>query len=407
MKVKEKVKGLNYKFNFVVEKGDFDKKYEEQLQKIMPSVKIKGFREGKVPSDVVRQKYDSEITSEALESLISSTITEYLKEKKLSPALRPNVKIEKFEKGKDVEFEVDFDVLPEIPDVDFSKIEVKKEVAPVTAKEIDASLLQIAESRSFLKPVEEDRAVKKGDVAVIDFEGFVDGVAFEGGKGANHPLEIGSGQFIPGFEDGLIGKKKGDEVDVKVTFPKEYHAAQLAGKKSVFKVKVNELKERIIPIINDEFAVELGRKDLADLKGYIEELLKGKNESEAGIKMQDQILEILDKKVKFDLPETLVNQELAYMKQQDKEKSEKELLEGAKQRVKLGLLIGNIGKKFGIEVSNLEVEAVVRMEAQRYPGQEQMVIDYYKKNPMALETIRGQLFEKRTFDEILKLVKVK
>ncbi len=406
MKMKEKIKNLNYKINFTIEAAEFDKHYNDELNKILPSVKIKGFREGHVPVDVVKQKYDQEIVSGALENAISSAITSYLKDKKLQPALRPAVKIDKFEKGKDIEFEADFDVLPEIADVDFSKIEIKKDVPEVSQKEIETSLLQIAESRAALKSIEEDRPVKKGDVAVIDFEGFVDDVAFDGGKGANHPLEIGSGQFIPGFEEGLIGKKKGENVDVKVTFPKEYHSKDLAGKKSVFKVKINEIKEKDVPIINDEFAVALGRKSVDDLKGYISELLKGKYESEANVKMQDQILETLDKKVKFELPESLVNQELQYVKQQNKDMAEKEAMSTASQRVKLGLLIGNIGKKAGVEVGDYEIENVIKSEALRYPGQEQMVIEYYNKNPMARETIRGQLFEKKTFDYIMTQIKV-
>jgi len=408
--MKEKIKGLKYNVSFSVDAKTLADNVTKELERIQPSVSLKGFRKGKVPLDVVRKNYEQNVMAETVDKTINETMTNYIKEKDIRPAMQPKVSVEKFVPNETLEFSAEFEILPIIPDVDFSKIELTKEIKEVDDKEVEDNLNQLAESRRQFEKIEEKRPLKKGDVAVIDYEGFKDGEPFAGGKAEKHFLELGSNQFIPGFEDALIGKELG-ETTIKVTFPKEYHAKELAGAPVEFKVNVREIRVKSAPTIDDELAKAMGRKDLADLKSYIKELLIGRNEQDARAKLADEALDELNKKVKIDLPECLLDQEIEHMKANSEDEKdapkEKDLKKQAEQRVKLGLVIGDLGRKEKIEITKEEVEMVIRSEAMRYPGQEAMVIEYYQKNPQAIQTIQGSLYEKKVMDKILEKVKIK
>ena len=275
--------------------------------------------------------------------------------------MAPNIKVTKFEDGKDVEFELSIELMPEIKIGDLSAIKLEKLMAEVPAEEVEKALDYIAKSRRETVKVEEDRETQKGDTVVIDFVGSIDGVEFKGGKGNNYPLELGSNSFIPGFEDQLIGKKAGDKVDVKVTFPDNYHAKDLAGKDSVFAVEIKELRANKPVEINDEFAKSLGEESLDKLKSSIAERIKGDYEAASKMKLKRQLLDNLDSEYKFEVPEGLVDAEYKSIVSQyeqakkynqldesEKSKSEDELMAEYKdiavRRVKLGLLLSEIGK---------------------------------------------------------------
>ena len=415
---KEKVKGIKYELSFEIPVDEFEKKLNEQLTEFAKTHKEKGFRPGHVPMEVIKQKYEGHFIGDVINSLINDTLSSYCKEHDITPATQPNVKVDSFVRNEPLKFSCDFEILPIIKDIDFSKITLEKKVAKATDKEINEAIENIAKSRFTTESISEARKIKSGDIAVIDFEGFDNGKAFEGGKGENYPLELGSNTFIPGFEDQIIGHSKGDEFDVNVSFPKDYGHATLAGKPVVFKIKLNDIKEKKIPAIDDAFAVELKRKDLADLKSYVKELLEQNYENSSKAQMKDELLDKLADE-KIELPESLVNQETEYMFHQFQhsssekldEKAEKkkkeELKKQAESRVKLGLILADIGKKEKVEISQNDVQQAIMGEAMKYPTQAGQIFEYYQKNPSATEAIRAGIFEDKVLDIMLSKVKTK
>ena len=271
MKVKEeKATGLSKKYTVTIASADFAAAVDKKLTKIAQDIKMPGFRAGKAPKSMIEQKYRPSVLGEVLDDMVRDAANEIITQNNLRPAATPDIKIEKFEDGKDIEFTMETEVLPEIKLGDFSKISLKKYTAKVPAEEIEKAIKYMAESRRNTAKVEADRASQKGDIVIIDFVGSIDGVEFNGGKGSNYPLELGSNSFIPGYEDQLISHKAGETVNVKTTFPKEYHAKDLAGKEALFVTTIKELREYVPTEINDEFAKAAGAKDLADLKLQIE-----------------------------------------------------------------------------------------------------------------------------------------
>ena len=258
MKITElKSTGLNKSYKVVMPKADFAKEVEAKLNQIAKGAKIQGFRAGKAPLAMIKKKYQSEVMSEALDDALRSGSNKVMAEKKLRPATQPNIKIVSFGEDKDLEFDMDVEILPEIKLGDFSKISLDKYTAEVPAEEVNKAVEYLAKARKQTVKVDGKKAAK-GDTVLIDFVGSVDGVEFKGGKGENYPLELGSGAFIPGFEDQLLNAEAGSKIDVKVKFPDNYHAKDLAGKNAVFAVSVKEVQEPKKVEINDELAKSLG-----------------------------------------------------------------------------------------------------------------------------------------------------
>ena len=414
MKVaKEKIKGLKYNLAFIVSSDDFEKGLESQMIEFAQNHKEKGFRKGHVPVDVIKSKYENHFINDVLNNVVNKSVNEYCVDKKITPIHNPKLTIDEFVRGKDIKFSVEFEVLPEIKDIDFSKITLTKKVAKATDKEVMDSLKNIAESRHTLKDVAEKRQTKNGDVVDINFVGFVDGVEFKGGKADNHMLELGSHSFIDNFEDQLLKHNVGDELEVNVKFPKDYGETSLAGKKALFKVKINAIKEKVVPEVNDDFAKELKKKDLADLKVYIKDLLEKNYETSAKNIMKNDLLEKLGSE-SIDVPEILVEQELDYMMYQFKnldeksqEKKRDELKKQAISRVKLGLILAEVGKREKLQITDADIQNAVMQEAMKYPTQAQQVFEYYTKNQNALETLRAGDFEDKVLDFILSKVTIK
>ena len=424
MKVsQEKSKGLTLKFKAVIEAADFEKEVSARVQKLAKETKLPGFRPGKAPAALINQKFRSAALGEALDSAVQKAVAEIVSGNKIKPATEPKVNIEKFEDGKDIEFSMEVETLPEIKLGDFSKIKLEKLTSDVPEEEIEKSIKYVAESRRDTEEVKEDRAAKKGDVVVIDFTGSIDGAEFEGGKGTSYPLELGSNAFIPGFEDQLIGAKKGDKKDVKVTFPKEYHAKDLAGKDATFAVEVKELRKLKKVEINDELAVSLGAKDLADLKQKISEHILADYENASKMKLKRALLDALDKEYKFDLPQSIVDAEYDGIVKQyehakehgeldsyEKSKNEKDLLkeykEIAARRVKLGLVLSEVGAQEKIQVTADDLNKAIMNEARKYPGQEKAVFDFYLKNKRAVEALKAPVMEEKIVDAILSKAQI-
>ena len=310
MKVTEtKSKGLNREYQAVIPAADFEKEIDAKLDTLAKTTKLPGFRPGKAPKAMLKQKYRASVLGEVLDEMLRQAADSIVKDNKLRPAVMPEINLKVFKDGQDIEFDVVVELLPEIKLGDFSKIELEKLTAEVPAEEVEKAIRYVAESRKENVKITEDRPTKKGDIAVIDFVGSVDGVEFNGGKGNAYPLELGSGSFIPGFEDQLIGKNAGDKVDVKVTFPKEYHAKDLAGKDAVFAVEIKEIREPKPVVIDDKFAVSLGEKDLDSLRAKVVERIKADYEIASKMKLKRALLDVLDKEYSFDVPQKLTDAE--------------------------------------------------------------------------------------------------
>ena len=419
----EKTKGLTFSCRAVIAADEFEKEVQNRVARMAKNAKLPGFRPGKAPASMLNQKYRGAALGEALDFLVQKSVSEIIREKNLRVAMEPEIKLGKFEDGKDIEFTLEVETLPEIKLGDFSKIKLEKQMAEVPAEEIEKSLEYVAQSRRETQTVTEDRASIKGDIAVIDFSGSIDGVEFKGGKGTDYPLELGSNSFIPGFEDQLIGKKKGDKVDVKVKFPEDYHAKDLAGKDAVFAVEVKELKVLKKTEINDAFAVSLGEKDLASLKQKVSDRIKEDYENASKMKLKRALLDALDKEYKIEVPEKLVNAEYDNIVKQyehakehneldeyEKSKSEKDLLKEykdiANRRVKLGLLLSEVGVVEKIQIAPDDINKAIMNEAKRYPGQEKAVFDYYLKNKQAVEALKAPVMEEKIVDHILSKVQI-
>lgn len=420
MNVKElKSEGLKKTFQVTIASADFENKVEKKINALAKTTKLPGFRPGKAPKTMLMQKFRPSVLGEALDDMINEAANEVLVSNKITPAMTPDIKMDKFEEGKDISFEMNLEVLPEIKFGDLSVVKLEKPVAEVPAEEVEKALTYLSQSRRNVVKVEDDRATVKGDTVVIDFVGSVDGVEFQGGKGDNYPLELGSGSFIPGFEDQLIGKKVGDKVDVKVKFPEDYHAKDLAGKESVFAVEIKELREAKEVVIDEEFAKSLGEESLDKLKENIKARIQKDYESATRMKLKRQLLDCLDKEYNFDVPQCLVDAEYKsivdqyenakkynQLDEEEKAKPEEELLEEYKtiavRRVKLGLLLSEIGKSAKINITPDDINKAIMNEARKYPGQEKAVFDFYLKNKQAVEALKAPVFEEKIVDYIFE-----
>lgn len=412
--------GLKRELTISVPSNDIATKEQSKLQEIAKTIKVAGFRPGKVPVNVVKQRHGDAVKSEVLQEVINDTTTKALTDKKFKPAMQPNIEIKTFEDGKDLEYTVNFEMIPPIEIKDVSKLKLEKMVTKVSKKEIDDALERIAENNRETKTVESKRALKDGDIALIDFDGQVDGERRPGMKGEGHELELGSGQFIPGFEEQLVGKKAGDEVSVKVTFPDPYMSEDLAGKEAVFDVKIHEIKEYNTPTIDDEFAKKLGLEDEKDLREKIEEQIASEYDNYSRSRMKRDLLDLLADEYDFEVPESLIKAEFNSIWEQvkreteaqkaqgeevefeDTEETRKEYEEIAVRRVRLGLLLSEIGTNNNVTVSREDLNQALIAEARKYQGYERQVFEYYQNNPQAMDSLKAPIFEDKVVDYIFE-----
>ena len=416
MKITEnKSKGLIKSFKVIVPADEFKTAYAKKLAETATKIKLPGFRPGNIPVNIVEQKYGQAIKGETAEALIQEASRQAMVENKLKAAAAPKVDVATFEDGKDFEFSIEVEVLPEIEAVDFSKVKVEKLVADVTQEEIEKAVKRLADARRETEVISEKRPTKDGDVVVIDFVGTIDGKEFRGGSGKDFYLALGSNTFIPGFEAQLVGKNVGDKVSVNVNFPAEYHVKDLAGKPAVFETTIKELRQYKEATLNDEFAKTFGQDTMDALRNLIKEELTKEYANVSKVHLKRAILDALAPLCKFDAPQSMVDMEFdAIWKQFESAKARGQLDEDEKKakeedlkkeykdiairRVKLGLLLAEIANQNKITLDASDVQKAVAAEAARYPGQEKQVYDFYQKNPRAMGALRAPLFEEKVVD---------
>tara|TARA_S200002703_G_scaffold159851_1_gene175094 strand:+ start:1325 stop:2674 length:1350 start_codon:yes stop_codon:yes gene_type:complete len=423
-----KSEGLSRTFAIKVPASELQAKLDERIEEIRPQMKLKGFRPGKVPASHVRKMYGQDLMGELINKLVTETNQKALEDNELRPAGQPDVQIdgdmEAVVKGEaDLSYNMNVDVMPEFEPADVTKLTITRPVAEVSQEQIDEALARIAEQNTQYEPRAKTAKAKEGDAVVMDFVGKIDGEAFEGGSAEQQTLVLGSGQFIPGFEDQLVGVKAGEEKEVTVTFPEEYGAEHLAGKEAVFEVKVHEVRAPKTADVDDEFAKGLGLEGLEQLTGLVKDQLKAEHDGASRAKAKRNLLDQLDEAHSFDLPPNMVEQEFNQIWQQlqaemdagrtadeDKDKSEDELKEEyrkiAERRVRLGLVLAEIGRVADVRISEQEVNQALVREARQYPGQEQQVVEFFRNNPGAMAQLRAPIYEDKVVDHILEVAEI-
>lgn len=414
--------GLRREFSVVVPKEDIQGRMNTRLTEVGASVNVPGFRPGKVPLAVLKQRYGDAVRGEILEQTIQDTIQKTMEEKDLRPAMEPKIDLVTFEDGVDLEYKLTVEVIPEIAPIDFGTIELEKLTADIPDEDVEQSLVRLSEQQKTFA-AEEGRAAASGDQVVMNFVGKIDGEAFDGGSADGMELELGSGRFIPGFEDQLIGAKAGDKKEVNVTFPVDYQAENLKGKAAVFDVEVTEVRIPAAVEINDEFAASLGAENLDALKTMVRDQIGNEYTQVSRGRLKRDLLDQLAEKAEFDVPPGLLDAEFEgiwkqleeakekdQLDEDDKGKSDDELRERyreiAARRIRLGLLLSEIGRANNLTVSQDDLNRAMAQQAQRFPGQEAMVMQYYQSNPQAMQELQAPIFEEKIIDYILELAKV-
>ncbi|MGZ9812664.1 trigger factor [Pseudoroseicyclus sp. H15] len=408
--------GLKRGYQITLTAAELDEKVLGKLKEAQPGIEMKGFRKGKVPIALLKKQYGPRLMGEAMQESIDGALSEHLEKSGDRPAMQPEMKMtnEAWKEGDDVEVDVSYETLPEVPEVDFSKIKIERLVVEADEAAMDETLQNLAESSQSFEDRRKGSKAKDGDQVVIDFVGRVDGEEFEGGKAEDYPLVLGSNSFIPGFEDQLVGVKAEEEKDVTVTFPEQYQAEHLAGKEAVFSVTVKAVKEPKPAEIDDELAKKYGADDLDGLKAQVKERLESEYAGAGRAVAKRALLDELDKAVEFELPPSLVDAEASQIAHQlwheenpDHQGHNHDAIEAtdehkklAVRRVKLGLLLAEIGQKADVKVTDSELTQAILNQARQYPGQERQFFDYVQQNANARQQIQAPIFEDKVIDHI-------
>lgn len=424
MQVKElKNEGLNIELEVVVTAQDIDKEVDARLAEVGKTVKMPGFRPGKVPMNILKQKYGKSVLGEVLEKIVNDNTAKMIEDKGLRPALQPKIEVKEFDEGKDLKYTVALELLPEFKVLDLKGLTLDKPVSKADKKAVDEALERITKANRETEAVTEKRKTKKGDILVIDFHGRTasDNKPHPGMHAHDAQLELGSNQFIPGFEDQLVGKDVGEKVEVKVSFPAEYHAAELAGQDAIFDVEVKEIRQPKDVVVDDDFAKKLGLESEAKLREIIESQIQSEYDGLSRQKLKRSLLDMLDEGHDFELPAGMVDLEYQNIMHQLRIERQAEVKDGklemspdeeeelkaiAERRVRLGLILSEIGRANNITINDQEMQRAVITEAQRYPGQEREVFEYYRKNQNALDALRAPVYEDKVVDFVFELATI-
>ena len=414
--------GLKREYKVVIEADEIEGRVSKRLDELRRTIRMPGFRPGKVPVTLLRKQYGRSVMGEVLEQAVNQGSQKAISDHELRPALRPKIEVTSFDEGTDLEFTMAVEVLPKVPPIDLKAIELTRLTTEPGEDEIARALDNLARRVQEFAPPAPPRPSQDGDRLVIDFEGRIDGEPFEGGKAEDFPLVLGSGFMIPGFESQLLGRSAGDEVTVDVTFPAEFPKPELAGKAASFAVRIKELQEPKPVELDDELAKGQGFDDLAALKKAIGESIGREYGQVSRMRLKRALLDRLAEDHRFAVPAGMVELEFdAIWKQLQEEmkrtgeaetagKSEDELKEEyraiAERRVRLGLILSDIGQANELKVEQNEINAAVMAQARRYPGQEQKVLDFFRSNPQAIEQLRAPLYEDKVVDFILQMATV-
>ena len=414
--------GLRRGYRIVLPASELEETVSGKLAEAQPTVEMKGFRKGKVPMALLKKQFGQRLLGEAMQETIDGAMSKHFNDSGDRPAQQPDVKMtnEDWKEGDDVEVEMSYEALPTIPDVDFKAIDLDKLVAKADEAAVDEALANLAENAQDFKDRKKTAKAKDGDQIVFDFLGKVDGEAFDGGASEDYPLVLGSNSFIPGFEEQLVGVKTGAEKDVVVTFPEEYGAAHLAGKEAVFSCTVKAVKEPVPAEINDELATKFGAEDLAGLKVQIAERIEAEYAGAARAVMKRALLDALDEKVKFELPPSMVETEAGQIAHQlwheenpevqghdhDPVETTQEHRDLAERRVRLGLLLAEMGQRAEVQVSDAEMQQAVMAQARQYPGEERQFMEFVQSNEQMQQQMRAPIFEDKVVDYAFELANV-
>ena len=410
--------GLKRSYTITVPAAELDAKLQEKLIEAQPEIEMKGFRKGKVPMAMLKKQFGPRILGDAMQDAIDGAMKDHFEKTGDRPALQPDVKMvggEEWKEGQDVVVEMTYETLPEIPELDTSSVTLERLVVKADDSAVEEALKNLASSAQTFADRKKGSKAKDGDQIVIDFKGSVDGEVFEGGTAEDYPLVLGSGSFIPGFEDQLVGAKEGDDVEVKVTFPENYGASHLAGKEALFECKVKAVKAPAEAELNDELAKKYGAEDLAALKAQISGRLEAEYAGASRAVMKRALLDQLDGMVSFDLPPSLVEAEagqIAHQLYHEEHPDDHDHNHGsieptdehqklAVRRVRLGLLLAEIGRKADVQVTDQEMTQAVLNQARQYPGQERAFFEFVQKNPQMQQQLRAPLFEDKVVDHIV------
>ncbi|WP_333794945.1 trigger factor [Hyphomicrobium sp.] len=421
--------GLKRKLKVVVGADELGQRFSAHLDRMKDQVQLKGFRKGKVPIAHLKKVFGRSVMSDVVEETIRETSSKAISERNERPAVMPDIElaegaseIESVVEGKaDLAYEMSFEVLPEVTLTDFAALKLERLVADADDEQIKKALDELAE-RNQTFAAEEGREASDGDRVTIDFKGTIDGEAFDRGSGEDLQLVIGNAGFIPGFEDGIKGAKAGESRDVKATFPADYPVEDLAGKEAVFAITVKQVEKPVKAEIDDAFAKSLGAEGLDHLKELVSAQIKRELDQASRMKIKRELLDVLEASHSFELPVSLVEREFDLIwrqvtegmaregksfpdegKTEDEAKAEYRTI--AERRVRLGLVVGEIGDKNKIEVTQDEMRRALMEHARRFPGQEKDVYQYFEKTPGALQELRAPIFEEKVIDFVLELAK--
>ena len=418
--------GLKREFKVVIPAADIEQRVTSRLSEIGRSVRLPGFRPGKIPMTVLRKRYGSAVMGEVLERAVNDTSGEALREQNLRPALQPKVEITAFNEGTDLEFKLAVEVLPEIQPMDFGELKLERLRPEVPEEEVQAALERVARQQRKSEPAE--RSAETGDVVVIDFNGSVEGKEFPGGKAEGYSLELGTNSFIPGFEDQMVGAKAGETRTVSVIFPADYGASDLAGKPADFEVKVKEVRALQQQPIDDSLAQAVGMEKLDELRQSVSEQIGRNYEDLARQRLKRTLLDRLAERHEFAVPQGMVDIEFAAIWRQFEQERVRQKTAGgseaepeepineeelkteyraiAERRVRLGLLLAEVGRNHNITVTPDEINRALTERARQFPGQERRVVEYYRNHPEAIDQIRAPMFEDKVIDFILERAEV-
>jgi trigger factor len=414
--------GLKRGYAITVPASELEAKVTEKLEEARKDFQMKGFRKGKAPAALMKKMFGKSVLGEAMQETIDKAMRDHFEASGERPALQPQVKMtsEDWKEGQDVEVSMTYEALPQVPEVALGEVQLEKLVAEIEDAAVDEALANLAASAKDFADRKKGSKAKDGDQVVIDFAGSVGGEPFEGGSAEDFPLVLGSKSFIPGFEEQLVGVKEGDEVEVKVSFPENYGAPSLAGKEASFAVTVKAVKAPKPAEIDDALATRFGAETLDALKEQIRKRLADEYAQASRAILKRRLMDALDERVTFDVPPTLVDVEAKQIAHQlwheehhdhhghDHGEIEPtpEHVKLAERRVRLGLLLAEIGNKHDITVPEADVQRAIFAQARQYPGQERQFFEFIQKNPQAFQQLRAPLFEDRVVDFILELAQV-
>jgi len=408
--------GLKRAFMLTIPAEDIDARVDKEVMRIAPQVRMPGFRPGKVPPNLIRKMHGESLQQDALNSVVQDSVQQLLQEQKLRPAMQPQVALEKdYEPGKDVQINVRLEALPDVPPANIDDLKLERLTVELDESAVDEQIERLAGANKSWTDAKKGHAAANGDAVVIDFAGSVDGTPFEGGTGTDMQVELGSGQLIPGFEDQLVGAKAGESRDVHVTFPEEYPAEKLKGKAATFAVTVKAVKQPGEAKVDDAFAKQLGLKDLEQLRGILRDQLQQELNGLTRTHMKRRLLDELAARHSFPVPESMVDAEFENIMQQLRHEASHEAdpkaalaeLESeaseyrtiAERRVRLGLLLSEIGAANGVEINQREMNQLIGQAAAQYQGKDrERFLEYIQQEPMAAAQLRAPLYEDKVVD---------